>query len=84
MIFTCVKCANNKNKNMKNTKTNAVNDEVPEDLAILLKSGLFKDIKNDIPICRMHKYKNTNTEIRKYTNTANDEVPPIPNIWYIF
>ena len=29
----------------------------------------------------MHKYKNTNT---KYTNTAYDEVPEGPNMWYIF
>ena len=34
--------------------------------AIFLKIGLFKDIKNDIPVCQTHKYKNTNT---KYTNT---------------
>merc|ERR1712110_263927 len=36
---------------------------------IFLKRGLFKDIKNDIPMCRTHKYKNTNTQIHKYTNT---------------
>merc|ERR1712173_74878 len=34
--------------------------------AIFLKIGLFKDIKNDIPVCQTHKYKNTNT---KNTNT---------------
>ena len=33
---------------------------------IFMKRGLFKDIKNYIPMCRTHKYKNTNTE---YTNT---------------
>ena len=33
---------------------------------ISLKRGLFKDIKNDIPVCQTCKYKNTNT---KYTNT---------------
>ena len=32
-------------------------------------------------MCRKHKYKNTNT---KYTNTAYDEVPKRPNMWYIF
>ena len=32
---------------------------------IFLKRELFKDIKNDIPMCQKHKYKNTN-----YTNTA--------------
>ena len=48
---------------------------------IFLKRGLFKDIKNYIPTCRTHKYKNTNT---KYTNTAYDKVPERPNMWYIF
>ena len=48
---------------------------------IFLKRGLFKDFKNYIPMCRTHKYKNTNT---KYTNTAYDEVPERPNKWYIF
>ena len=48
---------------------------------IFLKRGLFKDIKNDIPICQTGKYKNTNT---KYTNTAYDAVPERPNMWYIF
>ena len=33
---------------------------------IFLKRGLFKDIKNYIPMYQMHKYKNTTT---KYTNT---------------
>ena len=42
--------------------------------------SLFKDIKNYIPMCRTHKYKNTNT---KYTNTAYDEVPERPNMCYI-
>merc|ERR1711974_150200 len=51
---------------------------------IFLKRGLFKDIKNYIPMCRTHKYKNTNTQIHKYTNTAYDEVPVRPNVWYIF
>ena len=54
--------------------------------AIFLKIGLFKDIKNDIPVCQTHKYKNTNTKNTntKYTNTAYDEVPERPNKWYIF
>ena len=33
---------------------------------IFLKRGLFKDNKNDIPVCQTCKYKTTNT---KYTNT---------------
>jgi len=41
---------------------------------IFLKRGLFKGIKNDIPI----------RQTRKYTNTAYDEVPERPNMWYIF
>merc|ERR1712110_434354 len=51
---------------------------------IFLKRGLFKDIKNHIPMCRTHKYKNPNTQIHKYTNTAYDKVPERPNMWYIF
>ena len=34
---------------------------------IFLKRGLFKDIKNYIPTCRTHKYKNTNSQIHKYS-----------------
>ena len=33
---------------------------------IFMKRGLFKDIKNYIPMCRTHKHKNT---ITKYTKT---------------
>ena len=51
---------------------------------IFLDRGLFKDIKNHIPMCRTHKYKNTNTQIHKYTNTAYDEVPERPNMCHIF
>ena len=42
---------------------------------IFLNRGLFKDIKNHIPMCRTHKYK-----IPKYTNTAYDKVPERPNM----
>ena len=52
--------------------------------AIFLKIGLFKDIKDYITTCRTHKYKNTNSQIQKYTNTAYEEVPERPNMWYIF
>ena len=48
---------------------------------IFLKRGLFKDIKNHLPMCQMYKYKNIST---KYTNTAYDEVPKRPNMWYVF
>ena len=37
---------------------------------IFLKRGLFKDVKNDIPMCQKRKYKKyTNTQIQKHTNT---------------
>ena len=36
---------------------------------IFLKRGLLKDVKKYIPMCRTHKYKNTNSQIHKYTNT---------------
>ena len=51
---------------------------------IFLKRGFFKGIKNYVPICRTRKYTNKNTEIHNYTNTAYDEVPKRPNMWYIF
>ena len=35
-------------------------------------------------MCQTRKYKNANTQIHKYTNTAYDEVPERPNMWYIF
>ena len=51
---------------------------------IFLKRGLFKDIKNGTLMCKTHKYKKYNYKIHKYTNTAYDEVPERPNMWYIF
>jgi hypothetical protein len=51
---------------------------------IFLKRGLFKDIKNNIPMCQTHKYKKYKYKIHKYTNTAYDEVLERPNMWYIF
>ena len=52
--------------------------------AIFLNSWWFKDVKNDILDCQMHKYTNTNTQIHKYTNTAYEKMTEIPNICYIF
>ena len=38
------------------------------------------------PYVKRTSTKNTNTQIQihKYTNTAYDEVPERPNIWYVF
>ena len=35
-------------------------------------------------MCQTCKYKNTNTQIHKYTNTAYDEVLERPSMWHIF
>ena len=54
---------------------------------IFLKRGLFKDVKNDIPMCQKRKYKNTNTQILKYTNTQIQHMTKCqkkPTMWYIF
>ena len=51
---------------------------------IFLKRGLIKDLKNDTSLCRTHKYKNTKTQIHKYTNTVNDQLLERPIMWYIF
>ena len=48
---------------------------------IFLKRGLFKDIKNNIPMCQRRKYKNMYTQIHKYR--AYDEVPEKINMWHI-
>ena len=34
---------------------------------IFLKRGLLKDMKNYIPMCQTRKYRNTNTQIHKYS-----------------
>ena len=50
----------------------------------ILKRGLFKGIKNYIPICQTSKYK---TQIHKYTNTQIHKYSKVPeklNMWYIF
>ena len=46
-----------------------------------LKRGLFKGIKNHIPMCQM---RNTQIQIHKYTKTGYDKVPETLNMWYIF
>ena len=71
MILSCVKRANTQIQIHK--YTNTAYDEVPEvpTCGIFLKRGLFKDIKDYIPMCRTHKYINTNT---KYTNTQTQHM----------
>ena len=49
-----------------------------------MKRGLCKDIKNSIPMCQKRKYKNTKTQIHKYTNTAYDELLERPNMICIY
>ena len=39
---------------------------------IFLKRGLFRGIKNYIPICRTRKYTNTNTQIQHMTKCQKD------------
>ena len=54
---------------------------------IFLKRGLFKDVKNDIPMCQKRKYKKyTNTQIQQHTNTQIQHMTncqKIPTMWYI-
>ena len=87
MIFTCVKRANTKIQIHKYTNTqiqHMTKCQIDPTCGIFLKRGLFRGIKNDIHMCQTRKYKNTNTQIHKYTNTAYDKVPERPNMWYIF
>ena len=37
-----------------------------------------------MPNAQIQKYKDTNTQIHKYTNTVNDQLLERPNMWYIF
>ena len=62
MIFPCVKYPYTKNTNTQiQNMTKCQRDPT---CGIFLKRGLFKDIKNDIPICQ---YKNTNTQFQHLT-----------------
>merc|ERR1711989_119547 len=87
MIFTCLKRTNTKKQihQYANTQIRQLTKcHQDPTCSIFLKRGLFRGIKNDIHMCQTHKYKNTNTQIHKYTNTAYDKVPDRPNMWYIF
>ena len=64
------KCTNTQIQIHKNTNTQIQHMrkcQKDPTCGIFLKRGLFKDIKNDIPMCRTHKYKNTKTQIHKYS-----------------
>ena len=45
---------------------------------------MCEDIKSGIPMRQKRKYKNTNTQRHKYTNTANDELLERPNMICIY
>ena len=64
MIFPCVKHANTKYTNTQ--MQHMTKGQKDPRCGIFLKWGLFKDIKNHIPMSQTRKYKNTNS---KYTNT---------------
>jgi len=85
MILPCVNHANTKKIHIhKYTNTqiqHMTKCQKDPTCGIFLKRGMFKDIKNDIPMCQTRKYK---IHIQKYTNTAYDEVPERPNMWHIF
>ena len=72
MTFPFVKRANTKNTQIQSAKKT-------QPVEYFWKNGLFKDMKNDIPVCQMHKYKKY-----KYTSTGYDEVSERPSMWYVF
>ena len=83
MIFPLIKHANTKIQIHKYTNTqiqHMTKYQKAPTCCIFLKRGVFKDIKNDVSMNQTCKYKNTNTQIHKYTNTAHDEVPERPNM----
>ena len=70
LIFPSVSYTNTQTQIHKDTKTriqHMTKCQKDPACAIFLKRGLFKDIKNYIPVCQTHKYKNTNTQIHKYS-----------------
>ena len=70
MIFPCVKLKNTQIQIHKYTNTqiqHMTKCQKDPTWGIFLKIGLFKDTKNYIPMCQTHKYKNTNTQIYKYS-----------------
>merc|ERR1711989_132509 len=70
MVMTNTKTKTNTITKYTNTHTqHIVRFQKDPTCGIFLKRGLFKGIKNDIPMRQTRKYKNTNTQIYKYTNT---------------
>ena len=84
MTFPCVKHANTKIQIQNSQIQHMTKCQKDPTCGIFLKRGLFKDIKNDIPMCQTRKYKKYKYKIHKYTNTPYDEVPKGPNMWYFF
>ena len=87
MMFTCLKRANTKIQIHKyaNTQIQQMTKCLKDPTCgIFLKRGLIRDTNYDVHMSQTRKYNNTNTQIRKYTNTVNDQVPERPNMWYIF
>ena len=70
MTFPFDKHANTKITNTKYTNTQIQHMAKCQKDPIcgkFLKRGLFKDMKNDIPMCQTHKYKKN--QVHKYTNS---------------
>ena len=83
MTFPCVKLTNTKHTNTKYTNTqiqHMTKSQKDPACNIFMKRGLFKDMKNYIPVCQTNKYKNTNTQVHKYINTAYEKLPERPSM----
>ena len=87
MILPCVKRANTQIQIHK--YTNTAYDEVPErpNMIYIYEKRIVQGYQkwlSHVSKAQIQKYKYTNTQIHKYTNTAYDEVPERPKKWYIF
>ena len=78
MIIPCVKPANTKIQT-QNTEIHkySIKRKCQKDptCGIFLKRRFCRDTNYDVHMSQTRKYKITNTQISKYTNTANDKVP---------
>ena len=69
LILPSVLCTNTQTQIHKYTNTqiqHVTECQKDQTCGIFLKRGLFKDVKNDIPMCQTRNHKRTN---KKYTNT---------------